>query len=144
MLLGAFVFSVLLLTGPVSGFVISGGELTLSHSGLRDAGGVKQEMATWPLTTYFSVVLALAFFTVFSYKNRIRQMRVCVFLMILSAGATGMIFFYHWMIGSVWETTATLYMWRFVIPPANLVLYFLAFRMIRRDELLVKAYERIR
>jgi len=144
MLLGAFVLSILMLTGPVSGFVIPGGELSLSHSGLYDADGLKQDLDTWPLTVYFSLVLALAFFNIFSYRNRIRQMRICIFLMILSAGAVGMVLFYHWMIGSVQEVTAPVYGWRLLIPPVNLILFYLAFRMIRRDELLVKAYERIR
>ena len=143
-LLAAFVLSLMLLTGPLSVFVASGGELVLSHSGLRDAAGTRLDLQTWPLTVYFALVTALTFFTIFSYRNRVRQMRLCVFLMILAAGSTGMILFYHWMVNSVQETTATLFRWRSLIPPVNLVLLYLAFRMIRRDELLVKAYDRIR
>jgi len=37
-----------------------------------------------------------------------------------------------------------LYRWRVVIPPIAAILTYLAFRRIRRDELLVKAYDRIR
>jgi len=144
LLLAAFVLSLMLLTGPLSVFIVNGGEFILSHTGLRDPEGTRLDLQTWPLTVYFAVVTALTFFTMFSYRNRVRQMRLCVFLMVLAAGTTGMILFYHWMVTSTQEASATLYRWRSLIPPVNLVLLYLAFRMIRRDELLVKAYERIR
>jgi hypothetical protein len=144
LLLIVFVLSLLPLTGPLSVFVTEGSELVLSHSGLREASGTKLDLPTWPLMVYFALMAALGFFTLFSYRNRVRQMRLCIFLMILAAGSVGMILFYHWMIHSTRETTATLYRWRSLIPPVNFVLLYLAFRMIRRDELLVKAYDRIR
>jgi Domain of unknown function (DUF4293) len=47
-------------------------------------------------------------------------------------------------VGNNFEITQTLYKWRFVIPLIAIILQYLAFRRIRRDELLVKAYDRIR
>ena len=143
-LLGVLVLAIIMLTGPLARFMTEGGELVLKHSGLFDAEGEKMELATWPLSLFFVVVAALSFFNIFFYRNRIRQMRLCIFLIFLGAGMIGMMFFYTWVAGSNIETTQTLYLWRFVIPPICIIMLYLAFRRIRRDELLVKAYDRIR
>ncbi|MFH0756071.1 MAG: DUF4293 domain-containing protein [Bacteroidota bacterium] len=143
-LLGVFILSVLLLTGPLAKFFTEGGELILKHSGVVDAEGVKLELATWPLTMIFTVVSALSFLNIFFYRKRIRQMRIAIFTIFLGAGMTGMMFYYSWVVSSSLHSSHTIYQWRFVLPPVCIILLFLAFRRIRRDELLVKAYERIR
>lgn len=143
-LLGVLILAILMLTGPLSRFSGEGGEMVLKHSGLFDHDGERVELATWPLTLFFSVVAALSFLNIFSYRNRIRQMRLCIFLIFLGAGMVGMMFYYTWVVKNSIETTQTLYLWRFVIPPICIIMLYLAFRRIRRDELLVKAYDRIR
>ena len=71
-------------------------------------------------------------------------MRLCIFLMLVSFGMVGMMLYYTWAAGNIFEATQTLYQWRYVIPPIAIVLLYLAFRGIRKDELMVKAFERIR
>ncbi|MEN8155967.1 MAG: DUF4293 domain-containing protein [Bacteroidota bacterium] len=142
-LLGIFILTVLLLTGSLARFATEEGELVLSHSGLLNAEG-ERELATWPMTILFALVSVISLLNIFFYRNRVRQMRLSVFLIFLFAGVTGMMFFYTWMVSSSFDTTATIYLWRFVIPPVSIILQYLAFRRIRRDELLVKAYDRIR
>jgi hypothetical protein len=71
-------------------------------------------------------------------------MRVTVFLVRLLAGTAGMMFYYTFIAGDQWDESAIRHQWRLVIPPVAMILLYLAFRRIRRDELLVKAYERIR
>lgn len=143
-LLGVFVLAILMLTGPIADFTTQSGELTLKHSGIFNQAGEKMELATWPLSLLFFLVSILSFLNIFSYKNRVRQMRFCIFLMLLSFGMIGIMLYYTWVTGNKFESTQTLYQWRFVIPPICIVLQYLAFRGIRRDELMVKAYERIR
>ena len=142
-MLGIFILTVLLLTGPLARFAVEEGELILSHFGVFNAEG-EEELATWPMTILFALVSAISLLNIFLYKNRVRQMRLSVFLMFLFAGMTGMMFFYTWMVNGSFDATATIYLWRFVIPPVSIILQYLAFRGIRRDELLVKAYDRIR
>jgi hypothetical protein len=144
LLLAAFVLAILMLTGPLARFVHAGGEMLLKHSGLFDQAGEKVALATWPLSVAFIVVAVLSFLTIFSYMNRMRQMRLCVFLIIVHAGIVGLMFYYTWVAGRSVDTEQTLHLWRFAVPPINMILYYLAFRRIRRDELLVKAYDRIR
>ncbi len=142
-LLGIFILTVVVLTGSLARFVVEGGELILRHSGLVNAEG-EEQLATWPMTLLFALVSAISFLNIFFYRSRVRQMRLSVFLIFLFAGMTCMMFFYTWLVSSSFETTDTIYLWRFVIPPVCIILQYLAFRRIRRDELLVKAYDRIR
>jgi hypothetical protein len=143
-LLAVFILSVLMLTGPLSIFTTVDTELILKHAGLHGVDGEEQLLSTWPLTVIFSVVALLSFLNIFFYRNRMRQMRICVFLMFLSAGSIGLMFYYNWVVGAKFETTHTLYQWRFVLPAICIILQYLARRRIHRDELLVKAYDRIR
>ena len=125
-------------------FTLDGVEYVLKHSGIFELDGDKLGVATWPLSVFFILVMALAFLNIFFYKNRIRQMRVSVFLILLYAGMVGIIFYYIWVARSQLDGAHTLHKWRIVIPPIAMILTYLAFRRIRRDELLVKAYDRIR
>lgn len=143
-LLGAFVLSMVLLTGPLARFTLDGNEFVLKHSGLFAAEAEKSALATWPLTTYFVLVAVLAFLNIFLYKNRMSQMRISVFLILLCAGMIGMMFYYVAVAKNQLEGAIVLHQWRFIIPPICIILLYLAFRRIRRDELLVKAYDRIR
>ena len=143
-LLGVFILIVLMFTGPIADLSTEAGVLSMKHSGIFDSQGEKLELSTWPLTLFFSLVAALSFLNIFSYKNRVRQMRLCIFLILVSFGMVGIMFYYTWVSGIKFETTQTLYQWRFVIPPIAIVFLYLAFRGIRKDELMVKAYDRIR
>ena len=71
-------------------------------------------------------------------------MRICVFLMLLNAGMLGLISFYIYLVQSSNEGLQTIHKLRIVIPPISIILIYLALRRIRRDELVVKAYDRIR
>jgi peptidoglycan/LPS O-acetylase OafA/YrhL len=143
-LLGAFILSLFLLTGPMTLFTLEGNEFVLRHSGLFDAEGNKLGVATWPLSAIVIFVSVLAFLNIFFYRHRMRQIRIAIFLILLNAGTLGMMFFYTFMSRNELQGALTLHQWRFIIPPINMVLLYFAFRRIRRDELLVKAFDRIR
>jgi peptidoglycan/LPS O-acetylase OafA/YrhL len=143
-LLAAFVLSLLLLTGPLARFTLEGGEFVLKYTGLFNMPGEKEPVASWPLSVCFVLVALLAFLNIFFYRNRMRQMRITIFLILLHAGALGMMFYYVAVVKSQLEGAIVLHGWRFIVPPVCMILLYLAFRRIRRDELLVKAYDRIR
>ena len=143
-LLGAFILSIFLLTGSLAEFTLASGELSLEHSGVTGTDGNDMGIATWPLTVMFILIASLAFLNIFFYRNRMRQMRISIFLMFLLAGSVGMIFYYIMVVKGQVEGAQTIHQWRIVLPPIAIILLYLAFRRIRRDELLVKAYDRIR
>jgi len=143
-LLAVFLLSLLMLAGPIARFTLDGSEFVLKHSGLFDANNEKLEMATWPLSVLFIAVAVLAFLNIFLYRHRMRQIRIAIFLILLNAGALGMMFFYTYMAKIRLEGALVLHQWRFIVPPICMILLYFAFRRIRRDELLVKAFDRIR
>ena len=143
-LLGVFILTLFLLTGPIARFTLGGSEFLLRYTGLFNADGEKMELATWPLSAIFIISLALAFLDIFLYRNRMRQMRIAIFLILLNAGMLGMMFFFTTQAKGQLEGALLLYQWRFIVPPVCMILLYFAFRRIRRDELLVKAYDRIR
>ena len=138
------ILSILLLTGPLAILSLEGAAYVLKHSGLSTPDGVKMELATWPMTTLFLVGAHLALISIFAYKNRIRQMRIAIFLIFIFIGMVAMILYYVAVAKGQLDGALVLYRWRVVIPPISAILTYLAFRRIRRDELLVKAYDRIR
>jgi uncharacterized membrane protein len=134
----------LLLTGPLA-VVTHGDEVyELRHNGIVNQEGIRLEVQTWPMTALFIALAALSFFNIFSYMNRMRQMRIAIFLIFLFLGSIGMIYYYGYVMREKLEGEPLVYMWRCVIPPIAAILAYMAFRRIRRDELLVKAYDRIR
>ena len=143
-LLWVFILSQFLLLGPITRFTLEGSEFVLKHSGLFDAAGEKMEVATWPLSVLFIAVAVLALLNIFLFKHRMLQMRIVVFLILLNAGMVLMMFYYTFVAKSKLEGALVLHQWRFVVPPISMILLYFAFRRIRRDELLVKAFDRIR
>jgi hypothetical protein len=143
-LLAVLILSVFLFTGPLAVIPVEGGELTMKHSGAYDLAGQRLKIATWPLTVLFGIVGGLSFLNIFFYKHRVRQMRICVFMILLYAGMLGMIYYYVRFVKVNAGGMQVFYQWRIVIPPIAMILLYLAYRRIRRDELLVKAYDRIR
>ncbi len=143
-LLGVFLFSQLMLTGSFARFTVEGSDFLLKHSGLFDADGVKTGMDTWPISVLFFGVAVLTFLNIIFFKHRMRQMRIAIFLILLNAGMVLMMLYYTIVVRNQLETALVLYRWRFIVPPVNMILLYFAFRRIRRDELTVKAFDRIR
>lgn len=143
-LLGVFILSLLMLTGPLALFSLDGSEYILSHSGVVNSSGDKLELATWPLSVIFIGVTFLSFLNIFLYRHRVVQMRIAIYLILIGLGMIGMVFYYIWVVKNQLDGASILHQWRIVLPPVIAILLYLAFRRIRRDELLVKAYDRIR
>lgn len=139
-----FILSVLLFTGPLAFISVKDGGYFLKHSGVFNLAGEKQDVSTWPLTVMISVSVVLSFFTIFSYMKRPRQMRLTLFLMFFNLGLIGVAFYYVVFIMHNFGGEEFVFQWRVIIPPIMLVLLILAFKGIRKDELMVKAYDRVR
>jgi len=143
-LLIVFVLSIFLFTGPLAFVQLDNGGLYLKHSGVTDLDGNKLDIATWPLTVMISISTLLSFLTIFSYMNRARQMRLTLFLMFFNLGLIVLALYYAMHLMHNYNGVGYVFQWRVVIPPVMLVLLILAFLGIRKDDLLVKAADRIR
>ena len=101
------------------------------------------ESRIWGLTSISTVVSVLALITIFSYKNRLKQIRLTVINMLF------ILSYYIFLILYLWSACSRLHTdWhvRFVVvfPLINLILSYLAIGAIGKDEKLIKSMDRIR
>jgi len=96
-----------------------------------------------PLTILLVVIVLLLLITIFSYKNRILQMRLSVFSILLMIGSLGLIFFYA-LHGQGKIHGEIFYLYPLIFPVVSIILAFLAFKGVKKDEELVRSYDRIR
>ena len=101
-------------------------------------------MATWPVFILASVLSFLTFINIWLYKKRKLQIRICVYSIILAFGLIGLIY-YYFVIGFR-QLDQPAYALRFplVVPVIFIILIYLAFRGIRKDEILIRSLDRIR
>lgn len=96
-----------------------------------------------PLLVLISITALAVLVTIFLFKHRIAQIRLCAFSMIMSLGCTGLSFFYLYKIadkfGGDYSVTILI-----VLPIIACILLYLAMRAVARDEALVKSIDRIR
>ncbi|WP_295935327.1 DUF4293 domain-containing protein [uncultured Alistipes sp.] len=131
---------------PLAWFAGDAGQFGLYAFALKTASGE----AIQP-TIYMGVILALAcvlpLVTIFLYKRRLLQIRFCVVEMVLLVGALVMEGIYYFLSYRVFSEQAfhTQHIKpAIVLPLVCLFFAWLATRAIFRDELMVRAAERIR
>jgi len=96
-----------------------------------------------PLTILLAVIVLLLLINIFSYKKRILQMRLSVFSILLMIGSIGLIFFYA-LHGQGKIHGEIFYLYPVIFPVVSTILAFLAFKGVKKDEELVRSYDRIR
>lgn len=113
---------------------------TFSSLGVR-SGEVFQ--SSWGLFCILLLSTIVAFATVFLYKNRVLQIRMTIFNSILLVGFyLAFIAFYFALKGDL-EASFRIH-WALCLPLIGIILNYLAIRAIGRDEVLVKAADRLR
>ncbi len=111
--------------------------------GLKEAEKGTMVLPLMPLTFLVSVAAAVSFITIFFYRNRIMQLRLCIFNILLQIGYYPLFFYYYYQARNQIEAMADIKI-SVVFPVISIILVFLATRNIRKDELLVRSYERLR
>ena len=101
------------------------------------------ESTIWGLTTISMIVPVMAFIATFSYKNRTKQIRLCV----INMGF--MLAYYGFLVFEIWTACNRLHTdWHLriptVLPLVNMILSYLAIGAIGKDEKLVKSLDRLR
>lgn len=109
-----------------------------------------QSAGPWALGVLQIVVAALAIFTILKFNNRVLQMRLTVFIIILLIGYLLAYAFYAWVyqqkLNQVEAPLEVMYQLRLsaLYPLISVILCILAYRGIRRDEKLVRSLDRLR
>lgn len=102
-------------------------------------------------TTYLGILAVcctiLPLITIFLFKRRWVQIRMCIVEMVLLLGLQIFFVFYLWRTQSsisVLENYSISYSVVSIVPLVGIILSYLAFRGIARDEALVRSLDRIR
>jgi len=93
------------------------------------------------ISVLIGIILALHGLAILSYKNRIRQIRVIVFSILLMLGLFGMFFFFTYYTFSGAQISFKLSL---VFPLVAIILDYLAIRSIGKGEALIRSIDRIR
>ena len=97
----------------------------------------------WTLSVLSALIPIISLVSLFVYKNRMLQLRLSFFNMVLMAGWYVLLFISVWFAKSLYQADWTL---EFVtiFPLVNIILTLLAVRAIGKDEALIKSLNRIR
>lgn len=99
---------------------------------------------TWGLFVLTAAIALIAFITIFLFKKRILQIRLCIFNALLMLGIYGMFaFFVSHLNGSLADARLSI-KFACALPIVGLILDYLAIRNIGADEALVRSLERLR
>ena len=129
---------------PIAELVYETGEiLTFNLTGFyQTEAGITYSVSNQNSILAFGVIIcALNLITTFMYKNRALQLRLCIYNILLLVGMTGIILF---VIYSIDNINSVSYSMPAVFPVIAAILHYLAFRGIRKDELMVQALSRLR
>lgn len=129
---------------PLAYFVGGVDEYLLYAFALK-GGGIEHS------TIYMGIVVALAaalpLVTIFLYKNRMLQIRLCAVELVLLVGSAVFMAIYYYLsnrLFSQFEFHTQGFRIAIVFPVVGIILDYFAIRAIFKDEMLVKSLDRIR
>lgn len=99
---------------------------------------------TWGLLVLTAAIALIALFTIFLFRKRVLQIRLCIFNALLMLGFYGLFAFFAWSIDGQMEITSMAMKIALSFPLISLILCYLAIRNIGADEALVRSLERLR
>lgn len=142
-LLAAVVVLLMILVLPIATLVNAQSDsFTYLFYGIVNSEG-QIALQAFPLATLLVIMPIISLISIFLYKKRILQMRLCIYNILLMLGSIGLILFYSFQAKNN-LFTETIFSFPIVLPVVAAILTYLAFRGIRKDEILVKSIDRIR
>jgi len=140
----AFMFLSLMFFSPYATFIDPQAVFYIfDFSGIYGQEDANMVINILPLQILITVVPAISLVTVFLFKNRILQMRLCVFNMLLMIGMLILMAYYIFYIKK--ELSFQIYYkGTLLFPLISLIFTWLAFKNIRKDEILIRSIDRIR
>jgi hypothetical protein len=140
----ALVMTGLLIWLPLGEIAVNEKIYSFSLKGIIDALNGQTVFPAWHLIALLGVVLLIQVFSVFTYKKRIKQIRIITINILLILG----FMLVSWLFvmlsakslgNGVYSLKITL-----ALPVVSIFLNYLAIKAIQRDEALVKSVDRIR
>lgn len=131
---------------PIAMFTVESGEVfTLTSFSLSSA---LQSQSTLWMGILLSLATALPLVTIFLFKNRMLQVRLCAVEIVLLLGCIAFMLIYFWLSSAnALEANVIVHRqfgWAAIMPIVALVFTSLAARATFKDEVLVRSLDRIR
>jgi len=139
--------SLLFLKGSFLSFIEkSGSVIKVTFNGIiRDTGGqgFEQIEKLLPVSSLIILIPVLSLLTIFFFKKRKIQLWLALSVIILIVGFIFVLIYYSWIV--ITEYNAEIVPgFKMVIPVLMLIFAVLAYRGIRKDDRLIKSYDRLR
>lgn len=135
------ILSVIVMSNPVGSFISADNSIVeFTNLSLIDQSGV-EDYKPWALFAILIISAIISLITIFLYRKRMLQIRLTLFNIILAIGYYVTLVTFVFMLKG--ESTFVP-SWMVCLPFVGIVLDWLAIRAIGKDEMLVKAYERLR
>ncbi len=137
------ILMVVMMSFPVGSFVSADYSIPateFTNLAVVSADGVS-DYAPWALFAILTVAAVISLVTIFLYRKRMLQIRLTLFNSILLIG------YYVTLVVFVFKLKGDcrfIPSWTVCLPLISIILNWLAIRAIGKDEMLVKAYERLR
>ncbi len=144
-LLVSLVLAVLLLFSPITEiFADSNKLLVFKSTGLFEAENGKIIIKTIPVIILISVIILLYIVSILTFKKRVLQARICMLNILLLLGLVGLAYYYLSFIFRKTEPLESSLQLAALYPVICIILTFLAYRNIRKDEQIVRYIDKIR
>jgi hypothetical protein len=125
---------------PVAELVHETGEIiTFNLSGFCQDGVLVSK--DWSMLLFGILICALNLIIILMYKNRVLQLRLCIYNILFLIGLSGIMLFVVYNVQNIESISFRL---PAVFPVISAILHYLAFRGIRRDEMMVLALRTLR
>ena len=129
---------------PIATFVVDSQTYELTAFSLTC--GEMSQSTIW-LGIILAIATALPLITIFLFKKRTLQIRLCAVEVVLLIGSLVLVALYYWLTSRLFEGLVIdhrQFGWAAPMPIVALVLSYLASRAIFKDEVLVRSLDRIR
>ncbi len=138
------VLLIVCMCNPVAAFIGADGSVSPFYNLGVDVVGVGRETSCWGMFAILLLSAIVALGTIFLFKNRMLQIRMTIFNIILLIGYYAT--FVAFVIAYSGRLEGSSFALRFAIclPFVAIVLSFLAVRAIGKDEVMVRAADRLR
>lgn len=134
---------VLAMCMPVGQFIGADGVTSYLFNPLGVTLADGEFQSTWGLFGILLLGALIALCTIFLYRNRMLQVRMTIFGSLLLVGYYIAFFVFMFVLKDDLNASFQLG-WALCLPLVSIILNYLAFRGIYRDELMVKAADRLR
>ncbi len=119
-------------------------EMNFAHlQNTTDLAAVENVQSIWALPVLVIAIGAIALLTIFLFKRRLLQARLCIFNMVLMLGYYIVLAVYIFFACKQLHVDWFINMWA-ALPLVSIILTVLAMRAIAKDEALVRAADRLR